>query len=159
MNKKIYIVTEGVYSDYHICAVFSTREKAEEYVQSKGTDYKIEEHAVDEEIKREVKLWRIVFILEYGEVKEACPTGLLTEDLTEYLTNTCQLKPTLFGEQHMYFYVLSETMDKAIKIASERLAAIKSNDYIWLRLIRPELVNGNARYEIFNVKTNEFVKK
>ena len=59
----------------------------------------------------------------------------------------------------MYFYVQSETMDKAIKIASERLAAIKSNDYIWLRLIRPELVNRNAVYERFNVKTNEFVNK
>lgn len=154
MNKKIYIVTEGEYSDYHICAVFSTREKAEEYVQSKGTDYKIEEHDLDEEIKREVKLWRVIFFLDNGEVIEACHAGVQLEDLTD----TCQLKPTSFGEQLMYFYVLSETMDKAIKIASERLAAIKSNDYIWLRLIRPELVNGNAQYEIFNVKTNEFVK-
>mgnify|MGYP007012632358 CR=1 FL=1 len=100
MNKKIYIVTEGEYSDYHICAVFATREKAEEYVQSKGTDYKIKEHDLDEEIKREVKWWRVVFRLPYGEAKEACPVGLLTE----YLNDTCQLKPTLFGEQLMYFY-------------------------------------------------------
>lgn len=154
MNKKIYIVTEGEYSDYHICAVYSTREKAEEYVQCKGTDYKIEEHDLDEEIKREVKLWCVVFDLDNGEVIETRSSDFLTEDLTD----TCQLKPTYKGRPFMYFYVLSETMDKAIKIASERLAAIKSNDYIWLRLIRPELVKGNARYEIFNVKTNEFVK-
>lgn len=30
---KIYIVTSGDYSDYRVNAVFSTREKAEEYIQ------------------------------------------------------------------------------------------------------------------------------
>lgn len=34
MSKKIYIVTEGCYSDYHIEACFSTKEKAKEYIKN-----------------------------------------------------------------------------------------------------------------------------
>ena len=35
---KIYIVTSGEYSDYAIDAVFSTEEKAHEYIQQHGSD-------------------------------------------------------------------------------------------------------------------------
>ena len=44
---KIFIVTSGEYSDYHIDAAFSTREKAEEYVDIYGPDYMIKEYEVD----------------------------------------------------------------------------------------------------------------
>ena len=47
---KIYIVTSGEYSDYTIDAVFSTKEKAEEYVQQYGTNYRVEDYDIDEEI-------------------------------------------------------------------------------------------------------------
>lgn len=157
MNKKIYIVTEGEYSDYHICAVFSKREKAEEYVQCHGTSYSIEEYDLDEEIKREVKLWRVAVAIDNNEIIETCPTEYRVEEMTD----TCCIRVNWNGETIMYFYVQSETMDRAIKIASERLAAVKANEYIWLRLTRPYKLDryGNNCYERFNVKTNEFVKK
>ena len=31
-EKEIYVVTEGSYSDYHICGVFTNKEKAENFV-------------------------------------------------------------------------------------------------------------------------------
>ena len=39
--EKVYIVTDGDYSDYRIVAVFSTEEKAKEYIQTtgEGDDY------------------------------------------------------------------------------------------------------------------------
>jgi hypothetical protein len=43
---KVYIVTAGEYSDYHMCAAFGTRELAEIYIQGideGGYDYGIEE--------------------------------------------------------------------------------------------------------------------
>lgn len=48
-----YIVTEGNYSDYHICAVFSSKEQAQNYVDmhslfSSYTSYDIEEYEIDE---------------------------------------------------------------------------------------------------------------
>lgn len=54
MEEKIYIVTQGVYSDYSIKACFSTREKAEEYLKiaTEATEdwedwYRIEEYPLD----------------------------------------------------------------------------------------------------------------
>lgn len=157
MEKKIYIVTEGEYSDYHICAVFSTREKAEEYVQSHGTDYGIEEYDLDEDVERGVKLWYVAIAIKNNEIIETCPTEYRVEEMTD----TCRIKVNWHGEPIMYFYVQSETMDRAIKIASERFAAVKSNEYIWLRLTRPCSVDkyGGNCYERFNVKTNEFIKE
>lgn len=159
MEEKIYIVTSGEYSDYHICAVFSTREKAEEYVQIHGTDYGIEEYDLDEEIKREVKLWRVAVAIKNNEIIiiEPCPTEYRVEEMTD----TCYINADWYGEPIMYFYVQSETMDRAIKIASERFAAVKANEYIWLRLTRPYNVDkyGINCYERFNVKTNEFIKE
>lgn len=46
----VYIVTSGVYSDYAIDAVFSTKEMAEKYIATNNTDYPytyIEEYEVD----------------------------------------------------------------------------------------------------------------
>lgn len=38
---KVFIVTEGEYSDYQIKAVFSTKEKAEKYIDTHGNDTEI----------------------------------------------------------------------------------------------------------------------
>ena len=43
---KIYVVTAGEYSDYEICAVFSTREQAEKYCACGHGDY-VEEYELD----------------------------------------------------------------------------------------------------------------
>lgn len=156
MEKKIYIVTEGEYSDYHICAVFSTIKKAKEYVQCHGTDYGIEEYILDEDVERGVKLWRVAIAIKNNEIIETCPTEYKVEEMTD----TCCIKVNWHGEPIIYFYVQSETMDKAIKIASERFAAVKANEYIWLRLTRPYDIDvvGRKKYERFNIKTNEFIK-
>ncbi|MDD3238259.1 MAG: hypothetical protein PHV37_09210 [Candidatus Gastranaerophilales bacterium] len=47
---KVYIVTEGDYSDYHIEKVFSKKEDAELYVQLNKSDYysmEVEEYEID----------------------------------------------------------------------------------------------------------------
>jgi hypothetical protein len=49
-------------------------------------------------------------------------------------------------------------MDRAVKVAKERYFAIKSNEYIWQRLMRPCSDSWWDKYEIFNIKTNEFIK-
>ena len=48
----VYIVTEGSYSDYHICAVFSSKEQAQHYIDMHSlfdvySDYAIEEYEMD----------------------------------------------------------------------------------------------------------------
>lgn len=68
---KIYIVTEGCYSDYHICAVFLSEEEAKIYcakmcdADAFDDQYYIEEHDTDEdrvEVAPGTKVHHEVFI-------------------------------------------------------------------------------------------------
>jgi hypothetical protein len=50
MSETIYVVTEGCYSSYHICAVFSTKEKAQDFINKKKDlyyDASIEDYPLD----------------------------------------------------------------------------------------------------------------
>lgn len=158
MNNKIYIVTSGEYSDYEIEAVFTTKEKAVEYVEQNGTRYNIEEYNLDEEVEKKTQLWSIEFCVEDGKLCEASPTSYDRNKVID----TCFIFDT-FGYRkeipYIRFYVDADAMDRAVKIARERFASVKSNDYIWLRLTRPLFVNGKTQYERFNIKTNEFTKE
>lgn len=51
MNDKVYIITQGEYSDYHIVAVFNIKEDAEKFVnymsdKYHGDPYEIEEYDI-----------------------------------------------------------------------------------------------------------------
>ena len=157
MEKKIYVITSGEYSDYHIVAIYTTREMAEEFIQSNGNDCTIEEYDIDKPISKEMKLWFISFNIENGELENATTIDYKVEENKD----TCFYCDKYMGTAYMYLYVESETMDKAKKIACERFASIKANQYIWLRLTRPYKVNGYGTklYETYNIRTNEFIKE
>lgn len=156
-NKKtIYIVTSGDYSDFHISAVFSTKGKAEEYVQQNGSDYNIEEFDLDEEVQKVSHIWQIEFDINTGEMREALPYYYF--QCVEKL-DTCTFD-SYVGVSVIRFFVEADSMNRGIKIARERFNAIKSNEYILQRLTRPygKDAYGLKKYEIFNIKTNEFIK-
>lgn len=156
MEKKIYVVTSGEYSDYRIEAVFSTRKKANEYVQQKGTDFRIEGYDLDKEVVKETQLWLVEFDITNNEIKEVSP---ITSNIDK-LKDTCKVTEYFSFKSYITFYVEAETMDRAIKIASERFASVKANEYIWLRLTRPYAMGAfnGKKFERFNVKKNEFTK-
>lgn len=158
MEKKIFIVTSGEYSDYHIDAVFSTKEKAEEYIQQNGNGCDFEEYELDQEVEKKTQLWLITFNKE-GEEMGAVPQNPQYHN-NENKVDTCCISPSWRVENYISFYVNSDSMDRAIKIARERYAAIKSNEYIMRRLSRPYDIDkyGIKKYERFNIKTNEFIK-
>lgn len=160
MEKKIYIVTSGEYSEYSIDAVFTTKEKAVEYVEQHGTDYSIEEYDLDEEVEKKTQLWCVEFCVEDVKLCNARPTRSYDRNK---VVDTCFIFDTFDYEkekQYIRFYIDADSMDRAVKIARERFVAVKANEYIWLRLTRPYEINrfGTRKYESFNVKTNEFVK-
>lgn len=154
MENKVYVVTSGEYSDYSIEAVFSTVGLAESYIQQNGTEFRIEEYNLDEEIVKENKLWHVLFNLKNNEFDSAT-----AEKLNNNLKNdTCRVFCSC-SQKYIGFYVDSDSMDKAVKIASERFASVKANEYIWLRLTRPYGLSGwTKKYEMFNIKTNTFAK-
>jgi hypothetical protein len=48
--KKVWIVTSGAYSDYHVDAIFSTKKKAEQYVafEMEGANDYYKEQTIEE---------------------------------------------------------------------------------------------------------------
>lgn len=149
MEKKIYIVTSGEYSDYRIERVFSTKEKANEFVQQHGTDYGIEEYVVDEEkVKKEEKIWKVEINIDNNSVIESIPHNFSRRE-----EGTCEYHEYMCNDV-VDLYVKADSMDKAIKIAKERYFAIKANDYIWSTLAKRENINQ----VFFNIHTNKFIK-
>ena len=88
--KTVYIITSGCYSDYHIECCFSTREKAEEYLEviknnlyNDGirlwnySDYDIEEYIIDckPEIVTVIRLW-----IESPELDKLCHPNVPFKD-------------------------------------------------------------------------------
>jgi hypothetical protein len=70
-QQKIYIVTSGDYSDYSIDGVFSTEEKAQEYVDSRKSDTTIEVYTIDKMVDYHDKTRYSVSInYESGELKD-----------------------------------------------------------------------------------------
>lgn len=124
---KVYIVTSGDYSDYHIDRVFSTRERAREFVDHMGACYEIEEYDLDEETPRGVFGYRVSIYEDHTEV-----------ELTDPAYDTYMRKDSLRWEErflpHMIFVVEAKDAPHAVKIASERLARIKAEPYLFPRL-------------------------
>ena len=67
MGKTIYVVTDGDYSDYHICGAFSTRKTAEAYKTLRKAA-NVEEWELDGKARQEkVPLLTCTMYLESGE--------------------------------------------------------------------------------------------
>lgn len=157
---KVYIVTYGEYSGYAIDAVFTTREKADEYVQFHGTEYRVEEFETDQEFKKETKVWNVTINTQSGKMASSAPCG----NTDYYLNKLDTCKKSSFGDDDMCFYVMADTQERATKIAYERLVALKSNPVIWLQLnIKVKDPEGGCyaigEYPTFNLRTNKFYTK
>jgi hypothetical protein len=64
MPLNVYVVTEGEYSDYHICGVFSSEGKAKEFTGNKPEAYSIEPWALDALPPR---VWGTLFVAQLFE--------------------------------------------------------------------------------------------
>ena len=161
IGMKVYIVTSGEYSDYRINAVFTTKEKANEYIQQNGTDYQIEKYNLNEEVVKEEKLWRVQFPLDRDFCIDSHRSVSATSwECNENFKDTCIVSSIGSSKYFINFYIVADAMDRAIKVASERFMAIRANEYFWIRLTRPYELYGSCvkKFERFNVKTNEFTR-
>lgn len=128
MNK-VYIITYGDYSDYTICAVFSTRDKAEEYIQQHGDTYRIEEYSVDEEIEQS-EIWSVEIGLYSHKIKrcEWCDDNWSRERVDKF-----RVFEPLFSDSEWSIKLLlrADSMNRAVKVANERVAQIVANKDIF----------------------------
>jgi hypothetical protein len=123
-SKLMFLVTRGDYSDYMVCAVFDTRELAQEWIESHCGEGKIEEYPLNPECPTvkdgwsawDVRLWR------NGDLKsvrvDTWKCGSTRADCGEWYR-------TATGDRAgAYFYtgVFAPDQEHAIKVANERRA-------------------------------------
>lgn len=159
---KIYIVTSGEYSDYCIQAVFSTKKKADEYRQQHGTDFSIEIFDIDEEVKKETKIWRVVMRFDNFKVSD-CTAGLWGDGWGYHMKDTFEYWFNWEKIGYIRLYLEADCMDRAIKIASERIAQIKANkDMLYakaFRKVKDPFFTYSEEYPTVYYKTGEIMKK
>ena len=119
--KKVYIVTEGNYSDYDIVAVFSTKKKAKEFLKKYEEvypyiDVRIEEYPVDVPVEK--CFGYVVVMKKNGDV-----------------VRTEKTYDTEFGFRGFHFLsgdlvwaVNTDDEKKAIKVVNEKRAIILAHN-------------------------------
>lgn len=114
---KVYIVTSGDYDDYQIDEVFSTKEKAEEYIECFGDDCRIEEYNLDNPIEHKENIWDVDFKLDGYELNKCV------------VNNYGKVDSVWWCWGGIYFNIVSNCKTKAIEIAKERLDNVIKNKY------------------------------
>lgn len=157
---KIYLVSQGCYSDYRIIAAFSTEEKAKAYVKHLGDsdDEDILEFDVDSEtfqnprglnrftlqMKRDGSL--VYGVTDRGSVKEEKPQGPKWEPLAKVWVDEN-------SECYMRFEVEAKDKEHALKIANEKRTELISAD-IWLHTYK-RTIDSIERLKKFEQEGNQ----
>jgi hypothetical protein len=124
--KTIYAVNSGIYSSYHIVALFSAREKAEAFMRAvPDSEYnKIEEYKIDPNtadlITRGYSMWRVRMLLN-GDVEEVGRTDT-GDGLAHHLVWPRSTAPAYKGtdvKDCLCSKVWAKSEKAAIKIANE----------------------------------------
>lgn len=148
-TKKVYVVTAGDYSEYHIKGIFDSREKAEEYINHSANT---ELNGVDEWVLNELKPDKSekIFTLrsEFDEIDfevigyKAAPN--------HYKDLMCRADSNgWIPRNDVIFYICADTRERAIKIASERLRQVKAEEHFRYPLLRRSI----------GVKSNDYKKQ
>lgn len=133
---KVYIVTEGEYSDYHIEAVFSTRENAEKFIAARDTayylgDYEIEELDLDEtQVETEDKIVYVYAVFHYGRHNNICVENrfwIFKSKLGEF-KRKWEKDKTWHGGWEQIVVLDEPNEEKARKIYADRIAKKKAEE-------------------------------
>ena len=121
-NNKVYIITKGIYSDYHICAATLDKNTAvklaKKYSEDGWADAVIEEHVLDDFTEGA----RFMYCVTFGNYGISC--GFEEYEHTE---NIVYHKNAFTGEDSMIVYVKAQDEEHAKKIAQDRRAEYLAN--------------------------------
>lgn len=130
---KIYVITEGIYSNYHICAVCSTREKAER-AQELYHGSNVEEWDLDaiDDIPHGMARWEVRMKVD-GDVLDAEKATYWGGDLKEqwYFYNSDGYGTEATRENAALFTsMFARDKEHAVKIANElRITLLASGEF------------------------------
>lgn len=156
-ENKAYVVTAGEYSDYRIEGVFSSREKAEEYINhSTDKDLNgIDEWVLDEKKPdKGEKIFRVTSSFDKIDfhVSGIEHYSIEYKDLMHYYIDGNR-------NHNINFYIYTNTRDRAIKIASEQLRQVKAEEHFRYPLLRRPCYEyyTNQIYPTIHYHTGEIV--
>lgn len=164
MNK-VFIVTSGYYSDYQIQAVFSSEERAKEYINANGTDYdwEVNEYELDSEsTKCHEDMYNLTIDVVSGNVsvngREEQGTvwykyDIVRKDCFQYV-----------GSQNVRMWLESNSIEHVKKVASERWMQIKAlQPVVFSYLYEKVVCNGQNSglpchdYPMYNFFTKKII--
>ena len=137
--KKVYVITAGEYSDYHICAVTDDKESAENFRMLNESEWcpaRIEEYVIDQMKEPPKSYWHITYNLR-GECR-CCSLYHYAEGKNEP-DERVDLNCFTF-----YTDVIGDDKSKALKIAQDRIAKYK---YEHMEEVESEKGKYEALYE------------
>ena len=153
-KKQIFIVTTGEYSDYTIDRVFSTRQKATEYLDTKDDNYTLEVFDIDEPIERRTQLYEISFELDKKKVWR------VNTHYDKRLKDLIHIGGRYFNNvKTLDIYIESDSRKRALKVASERYGAIIAGEQTIFPYLRVGVLRnyGDMQPAFFDFNTGEMV--
>jgi hypothetical protein len=120
-----YAISTGEYSDYQVCAIFTTREKAEAAKDAYGADAEIEEFRLDPVIPERSAGRRLYHCSKCSVSGQVYAHSANLSDLSFY--NSLTLDYASYFEPHprgksSQVYVFARDPEHAVKIAAEKFA-------------------------------------
>ena len=115
---KVYVVTSGSYSDYRIEEIFERKENAEALATVLSDGNEVEEWEINK--RKVVPLWSI-WMKRNGDLDD--------EYGTPYADTGDKESIYCYDDDSIRFAVLADSLERAIKVASERRAIILSCNF------------------------------
>lgn len=127
---RVYIITEGTYSDYHICAVCLDKEKAESLAGKFGGEVEEYETKDADILCKKNPYYKTYTDIKTGKILRLDQKSVEDNDYYDKYANTFEWFETVQknGKDVRCFitYVQAEEEEKAIKIARDRWAEYKA---------------------------------
>lgn len=142
----VYAISSGSYSDYSINGMFSTKEKAQEYINKSvcQEELRIEEYILDELVKDNLMPFYVDLI--NGEI-ESIETPIYDFSIKNTFENRVRI--FIYEKDYEYccdLYFRARDKDHAIKIARERWGQIKALN--WFEMYRGKSINFYTKEEL-----------
>lgn len=156
MAKKVYVVTSGCYSDYRIERVFSTKELADDFCDRYDNDYQVVEYELDGEMPpREEKVFSIWMQLDNKEVFSVSTRNIKERDYVHI-----GVTQNIYKIKYIEFCILSDSKERAIKVASERFGEVIAQEQFKFPYLRVGVIKGHygdLKTPYYDFRTGEIV--
>jgi hypothetical protein len=158
-DNKVYVIIAGEYSDRHVDRVFSKKELADEYLDTHGDGYYLEEYTLDEPVERQTRIFSIKLAMDNKEIIEVDEFPKDFKDIVQVVEERRYLTHDYNNIPALRFFIESDSRERAIKIASERFGEVIAQEQIKFPYLRVGAVMQSGRLirPMYDYVTGEIV--